>query len=176
MAKTRAQRKAEKRAREERQVKQGRPTDSEAARDTQLPRSAVVQEAEAVIESGLSEEELKAPAPSRADLPPAEPEPAELEKKSRAERRREKDAVAEPKAKKAPPTPAKRPAAPAPERQRNAVVAFFISCWAELKRVQWPDRSIVGQATAVVLVFVALAAAYLGALDAAFNWLVKRIL
>ena len=45
------------------------------------------------------------------------------------------------------------------------------SCWAELKRVQWPDRDTLVQASAVTFIFVAVMAAYLGALDAAFNWL-----
>jgi preprotein translocase SecE subunit len=56
------------------------------------------------------------------------------------------------------------------------VIGFLISCWAELKRVQWPDRETLIQASAVTLLFIAVAAAYLGALDAAFNWLVQRIL
>jgi preprotein translocase SecE subunit len=56
------------------------------------------------------------------------------------------------------------------------VVGFLISCWAELKRVQWPDRETLIQASAVTLVFIAVAAAYLGALDALFNFVVQRIL
>ena len=47
---------------------------------------------------------------------------------------------------------------------------------AELKKVQWPDRDTLIQATAVTLIFIAVAAAYLGALDAMFNFLVKQIL
>ena len=62
------------------------------------------------------------------------------------------------------------------ERQRGAVIGFLISCWAELKRVQWPDRETLIQASAVTLVFIAIAAAYLGALDALFNFLVQRLL
>ena len=45
-------------------------------------------------------------------------------------------------------------------------MGFFASCWAELKKVQWPDRETLVQATAVTIIFVAVAAAYLGALDA----------
>jgi len=43
--------------------------------------------------------------------------------------------------------------------------AFIRACWAELQRVQWPDRRQVGQATAVVLGFVVIAGAFLGAAD-----------
>ena len=55
-------------------------------------------------------------------------------------------------------------------------MGFFASCWAELKRVQWPDRDTLVQASAVTLIFVAVMAAYLGALDALFNFLIKRII
>jgi preprotein translocase SecE subunit len=43
--------------------------------------------------------------------------------------------------------------------------AFLRASWAELQRVQWPDRRQVGQATAVVLGFVIIAGAYLGLAD-----------
>jgi len=62
------------------------------------------------------------------------------------------------------------------ERQRGGVIGFLTSCWAELKKVQWPDRDTLVQATAVTIIFVAVAATYLGALDALFSFLVKRIL
>jgi preprotein translocase subunit SecE len=42
---------------------------------------------------------------------------------------------------------------------------FLRACWAELQRVQWPDRRQVGQATMVVLGFVLLAGAFLGIAD-----------
>ena len=56
------------------------------------------------------------------------------------------------------------------------MLGFFASCWAELKRVQWPDRETLIQASAITLVFITIMAAYLGILDAIFNWLVQRIL
>ena len=56
------------------------------------------------------------------------------------------------------------------------MIGFLVSCWAELKRVQWPDRDTLIQASAVTVLFIAVAAAYLGALDAVFNWLVQRLL
>ena len=65
------------------------------------------------------------------------------------------------------------------ERQtgaRGGVIGFLLSCWAELKKVQWPDRETLVQATAVTIIFVAVAAAYLGALDALFNWLIKEVI
>ena len=62
------------------------------------------------------------------------------------------------------------------QKQRGAVTGFIASCWAELKKVQWPDRDTLVQASAVTIIFVVVMAAYLGALDAAFNWLVKQIL
>ncbi len=62
------------------------------------------------------------------------------------------------------------------EKRRGGVLGFFASCWAELKRVQWPDRDTLVQASAVTLIFVAVMAAYLGGLDAAFNWLIQRII
>ena len=63
-----------------------------------------------------------------------------------------------------------RPAARRPERARrgNPVFAFLRACWAELQRVQWPNRREVGQATAVVLGFVVIAGSYLGLMD--FIW------
>jgi preprotein translocase subunit SecE len=58
-------------------------------------------------------------------------------------------------------------AAPAEPRRREGprVVNFLRAVWAELQRVQWPDRRQVGQATMVVLGFVLLAGAYLGLAD-----------
>ena len=54
--------------------------------------------------------------------------------------------------------------------------AFFRASWAELQRVQWPDRRQVAQATAVVLGFVVIAGAYLGLADAAAQKVIDWIL
>ena len=62
------------------------------------------------------------------------------------------------------------------ERGRSGVIGFLISCWQELKKVQWPDRDTLIQATAVTILFVTVAAIYLGALDALFDFLIKQIL
>ena len=61
-------------------------------------------------------------------------------------------------------------------RQRGRVVGFLIQVWAELRRVQWPDRTQVTQATAVVIVFCILAGLYLALFDWIFSRLVKAIL
>jgi preprotein translocase subunit SecE len=63
--------------------------------------------------------------------------------------------------------PATKPSQPLPRR----AIAFLRASWAELQRVQWPDRHQVTQATAVVLGFVAVAGAYLGAAD----WVAQKI-
>lgn len=69
-------------------------------------------------------------------------------------------------------TPATRPSQPLPRR----AIAFLRASWAELQRVQWPDRRQVTQATAVVLGFVAVAGLYLGAADWAAQKIVNFIL
>jgi preprotein translocase subunit SecE len=56
------------------------------------------------------------------------------------------------------------PGAPAP-RGPGRFIAFLRASWAELQRVQWPDRRQVAQATAVVLGFVVVAGLYLGVAD-----------
>jgi preprotein translocase subunit SecE len=53
----------------------------------------------------------------------------------------------------------------APLQEGNRALAFLRASWAELQRVQWPDRPQVTQATAVVLGFVAIAGLYLGLAD-----------
>jgi preprotein translocase subunit SecE len=64
----------------------------------------------------------------------------------------------------------------APVRGENRVVGFLRASWAELQRVQWPDRRQVTQATAVVLGFVAVAGAYLGLADFVAKEIVEFIL
>lgn len=56
------------------------------------------------------------------------------------------------------------------------VSGFLRASWAELQRVQWPDRRAVTQATAVVLGFVAVMGAYLGLADWAAQKIVNFIL
>ena len=64
----------------------------------------------------------------------------------------------------------------APIRGGNRALAFLRASWAELQRVQWPDRRQVTQATAVVLGFVAIAGAYLGLADFVAKEIVEFIL
>jgi preprotein translocase subunit SecE len=64
------------------------------------------------------------------------------------------------------------PAHGAPTRRGPArFIGFLRASWAELQRVQWPDRRAVGQATAVVIGFVVVAGLYLGVAD----WVAKKI-
>ena len=61
-------------------------------------------------------------------------------------------------------------------RNRPRVVQFLIAVWAELQRVQWPNRQALVTLTGVVLGFVLIAGGYLGLLDAVFSELIKAIL
>jgi preprotein translocase SecE subunit len=174
VAKTRAQRKAERRAREAEEQKRGgekRVSQTRAQHDTQVGVSGEVAEVEAVeagMAVGAPEAELEtpdAPKPSRAQKRAEAKQAKEAEKRKREEqKRREREQIAR-KQKQA-----------QTERQRGGVIGFLLSCWAELRKVQWPDRDTLVQATAVTVLFVAVAGAYLGALDSAFSFLVKQIL
>ena len=178
MAKTRAQRKAERRAREaEEQKRSGseRRAESRAQHDTQIGVSGDVAEIEAIeagIAAGAEEADLETPdAPQQTSRSVRRAEAKAAKQADRRERdeqkRRERDQLARQQKK----ATAERQSGP-----RGGVIGFLLSCWAELKKVQWPDRETLVQATAVTIIFVAVAAAYLGALDALFNWLVKQIL
>jgi preprotein translocase subunit SecE len=61
-------------------------------------------------------------------------------------------------------------------RHRPRVVQFLIAVWAELQRVQWPNRQALTTLTGVVLGFVLLAGGYLGLLDAIFSRIIQAIL
>jgi preprotein translocase SecE subunit len=175
MAKTRAQRKAERRAREEQERKRsgddGSSSQARAQHDTQVPVSGDIAEIEAVeagIAAGAPEQSLEtpdAPKSSRAERRAEAKTAKEAEKRRRGDQKRQEREQLARKQKQA-----------TAERQRGGVIGFLVSCWAELKKVQWPDRDTLVQATAVTVIFVAVAATYLGALDALFNFLVKQIL
>jgi preprotein translocase SecE subunit len=214
MAKTRAQRKAERRRRQQaeerrRQTDPAAEQEERAQEDTRTGVSGEVAEAEAVIQTGADtadygehtvdpevrdelegrgspvpgvvpspvqpETEVAPPAPSRADV--GRPEdgvpaaPAEPRESRRERRQREKEERRKARAKEL-----QKGQAEKAERRRGPILGFLLSCWAELKRVQWPDRDTLVQASAVTFIFVAIMAAYLGALDAAFNWFVKQLL
>ena len=61
-------------------------------------------------------------------------------------------------------------------KDRPRVIQFLIAVWAELQRVQWPNRQALVTLTGVVLGFVLIAGGYLGLLDAIFSELIKQIL
>ncbi len=61
-------------------------------------------------------------------------------------------------------------------KHRPRVIQFLIAVWAELQRVQWPNRQALITLTGVVLGFVLIAGGYLGLLDAIFSELIKAIL
>ena len=63
-----------------------------------------------------------------------------------------------------------------PRKQRGRVLTFLGHSIDELRRVQWPNRRQVGQATAVVLGFVVLAGAFLGLMDAIWKPIVNAII
>ena len=72
-------------------------------------------------------------------------------------------------------TPGAAPGAPT-KKGRGRTIAFLRASWAELQRVQWPDRRQVGQATAVVLGFVVVAGLYLGLADVVAQKIVDIII
>ncbi len=175
MAKTRAQRKAERRAREAQEKKRSDSDplsrETRAQHDTQVPVSGDIAEIEAMeagMAAGAPEAELEtpdAPKPSRSERRAEEKRRKEAEKKRRGDQKRQEREQLARKQKQV-----------SAERQRGGVIGFLVSCWAELKKVQWPDRETLIQATAVTVIFVAVAAAYLGVLDELFEFLIKRIL
>jgi preprotein translocase SecE subunit len=61
-------------------------------------------------------------------------------------------------------------------KHRPRVIQFLIAVWAELQRVQWPNRQALITLTGVVLGFVLIAGGYLGLLDAIFSEFIKAIL
>ena len=66
-----------------------------------------------------------------------------------------------------------------PEHRVNLAsrfVGFLRGSWAELQRVQWPDRRQVMQATGVVLGFVIVAGVFLGVADLVASKLVNLII
>jgi preprotein translocase subunit SecE len=63
-----------------------------------------------------------------------------------------------------------------PQKERGRLLTFLRHSMEELRRVQWPDRKHVGQATAVVLGFVLVAGGYLGLMDAIWQPVVNAIL
>jgi preprotein translocase SecE subunit len=61
-------------------------------------------------------------------------------------------------------------------KDRPRFIQFLIAVWAELQRVQWPNRQALVTLTGVVLGFVLIAGGYLGLLDAIFSEVIKAII
>ncbi|MCO5315816.1 MAG: preprotein translocase subunit SecE [Solirubrobacterales bacterium] len=170
MAKSRAQRKAEKRAREAEERARTESGEGRAQHDTQVGKSGEVAEVEAVeagIAAGAREQDLETP-----DAPRQGPESKASRREKRQEEKRKKSEQKRHEEQQL----AKRQKQAQVDRPRSGVVAFLSSCAAELRRVQWPDRDTLIQASAVTLVFCFVFALYLGLLDLLFNWLVQRII
>jgi preprotein translocase subunit SecE len=70
----------------------------------------------------------------------------------------------------------RRGAERAAAKERPRLVQFLIASWAELQRVQWPDRQTLTTLTGVTLGFVLVVGGYLGLLDAIFSKLIQAIL
>ena len=68
------------------------------------------------------------------------------------------------------------PGTPESTQERGRLATFLRASWAELQRVQWPDRRHVGQATAVVLGFVVVAGAFLGLADVVAEQIVDLLI
>jgi len=128
---------------------------------------AVIDQAEALEVADELEEQLEQP-----QVAEAAPEPAPVEARpERAERAPRRKEAKQPQRRRDAKPERRREA-----RQRGRVASFFVQVWAELRRVQWPDRNQVTQATGVVVVFCFLAGAYLALWDFVFNKFVTWLL
>lgn len=61
-------------------------------------------------------------------------------------------------------------------KQKGRLRTFLRSSWAELRRVQWPDRKQMTTMTSIVIGFVIIAGVYLGVIDWAANRVVDFLL
>lgn len=166
MARTRQKRKAKRR---EEQLKATRRDATAKQQPTNPAEQAAIQTAEA-LEAGDELEEIARGEEPVAEAPAQEAPREAPEQRDGAATRRERQRKE--------PRPERKPA---PERRkeprkRGRVMTFFVQVWAELRRVQWPDRNQVTQATSVVVVFCLLAGAFLALFDFVFGELITRIL
>jgi len=159
MARTRQKRKAKRR---EEQLKATRRSAAAKERPTNPAEQAVIDQAEALEVADELEEQVASDAPA-VEAPPTEPQerpaPARQREPKKPDRRRDP----KPERKREP-------------RRRGRVANFLVQVWAELRRVQWPDRNQVTQATGVVLAFCFLAGAYLALWDFVFSEFVTWLL
>jgi preprotein translocase SecE subunit len=176
-------------ARDRKRAKQRRDRASRAGKDSgSLARSQPIRtEVPPSLEHIGSEDEFDAAIVQGGDGVPvpedevvaaeqaAENEPVAEADKRVAETEKREDVLQEPGGDGAAGRVEERPSG-APVRSGNRVIGFLRASWAELQRVQWPDRRQVAQATAVVLGFVAVAGAYLGLADFVAKEIVEYIL
>ena len=73
--------------------------------------------------------------------------------------------------------PERRPRREAAERtERGGPFRFFEESWAELKKVEWPDRKAVISGTTVVVIACIIVGAYLWLNDEVWKYVVKHVL
>jgi preprotein translocase subunit SecE len=171
MARTRQKRKAKQRQQQQQQATRRDATAKQ--QPTNPAEQAAIQTADA-MEAAEELEEIAAGQEPAAEVVPEEVVPEEVVPEEVREEPKPRRAAVERKE-------PRRERKPAPEkrkepRQRGRVISFLIQVWAELRRVQWPDRNQVTQATGVVVVFCFLAGAFLAFWDFVFGELVTSIL
>ena len=146
MARTRQKRKAKQR--QQQQQQQATRRDATAKQQPTNPaEEAAIQTADALEAGRRARGDRGRAGAGRRGRPPQEADPED------ADARRSRDAL--PRAEESQRKEPRRERKPAPEkrkepRQRGRVVNFLVQVWAELRRVQWPDRNQVTQATGVV--------------------------
>jgi preprotein translocase SecE subunit len=179
MAKSRAQRKAEAAKRRQQQLeKRARESQAKAQHDTQVPESGFAAEAEAVLEAGAAQASRPEPESAGVTAPDAPSEQGLTREERKAQRRKERLEAKERerRARESAERRAPKEERQAPVKERGRVMSFFASVLKELSRVQWPNRDTLVQASAVTLMFVAVAAAYLGVLDAIFSRMIELVI
>jgi preprotein translocase subunit SecE len=138
---------------------------------SELGHLGEVDEFEAAIVEGAEREDEASEAFGEEEDPEAGREAfGEDEDDADLDEELEEQAVAAAPAERAEVAPARTPGAPT-RRGPARFIGFLRASWAELQRVQWPDRRQVAQATAVVIGFVVVAGLYLGVAD----WVAKKI-
>jgi preprotein translocase subunit SecE len=146
------QRQAERRAERLDRIGSNAPLDEESIEEVELYSGAPPED------TGRSDTVVEHPPP----VPEFDGDDEDLEEAvdatDGAERRRARQAVHEPR------------------HHRNRLIGFLIAVWAELQRVEWPDRQTLTMLTGVVLLFVVVMGAYLGLLDAIFSKVIDKIL
>ena len=185
MARTRQKAKQRKAKRLEQERKAAgrsaeRTGDGATAAAAQELEEAQLEVAEEVQEARRAAEAVTAPEPTPVPARESAQEKASWRERRRAQvAEREKARPEKPRPEKARPEKARAPARAERRREvrpRGRVINFFIQVWAELRRVQWPDRAQVTQATGVVIVFCLIAGAYLAIWDYFFSKLIGVLL